>query len=86
MVKWFFIGTPFECQIFTQDKSQWWFPEKYYFDIETYMWSIGLGKYCFCWGLPKEGKDYIRTPCGDYVFPGNDNWKDAKTLWKLGVR
>ena len=81
MVKWFFENTPFEFQIFTNDTSTWYLPVAEYYEIDVYKWSVGLGKYTLCWGLPKLGKD-----CGDYVWPCDDEWKEAKILWDLGLR
>lgn len=84
--KWFFVNTPFECQISTNNPPTWYWPVANYYEIDVYKWSVGLGKYTFCWGLPKLGKDYVVTPCGDYVWKNQDNWKNAKRLWNLGLR
>ena len=54
MIKWFFGNTPFECQIYTNKSPTWYWPIAEYYEIGVYRWSVGLGKYTFCWGLPKE--------------------------------
>lgn len=52
MIKYFFVDTPFECQIFSNEKPMWFIELNHYYDANTYLNSIGFGKYTFCWGLP----------------------------------
>ena len=54
MTKYFFTGTPFEFQIFSNEKPFWFISLNDYYDEDTYLNSIGIGKYTICWGLPSQ--------------------------------
>ena len=54
MIKYFFADTPFECQISSNERPMWFIQLNYYYDAETYLNSIGFGKYTFCRGLPSQ--------------------------------
>ena len=54
MIKYFFTGTPFEFQIFSNAKPAWFISLNDYYDEDTYLNSIGIGKYTICWKLPPQ--------------------------------
>lgn len=54
MIKYFFTGTPFEFQIFSNAKPAWFITLNDYYDEDTYLNSIGIGKYTICWKLPSQ--------------------------------
>ena len=54
MIKYFFVGTPFEFQIFSNAKPAWFIILNDYYDEDTYLNSIGIGKYTICWKLPSQ--------------------------------
>jgi hypothetical protein len=54
MIKYFFTGTPFEFQIFSNAKPSWFISLNDYYDEDTYLNSIGIGKYTICWRLPPQ--------------------------------
>ena len=54
MIKYFFTGTPFEFQIFSNAKPSWFISLNDYYDEDTYLNSIGIWKYTICWRLPPQ--------------------------------
>ena len=54
MIKYFFVGTPFEFQIFSNAKPAWFITLNDYYEEDTYLNSIGIGKYTICWKLPSQ--------------------------------
>ena len=54
MIKYFFTDTPFEFQIFSNEKPAWFITLNDYYDEDTYLNSIGFGKYTICWRLPSQ--------------------------------
>jgi hypothetical protein len=54
MIKYFFVDTPFELQIFSNEKPAWFINLNDYYDEDTYLNSIGIGKYTICWKLPSQ--------------------------------
>ena len=59
MVKNFFKGTPFECQInFKNGKCLWLIEFNKFYEEGVFMNSICLGDFCFFWKLPKKGRDF----------------------------
>ena len=54
MVKYFFAGTPFEFQIFSNEKPLWCVKLNHFYEADAYLNIIGVGKYTICWGLPSQ--------------------------------